>query len=215
MRGLEVGGNEEFCAFLEIFRGVIVELAVRNDFTGDAGLRIVIAEDGDFDFAGGDGALDENFHGEFGSEIERGSEFLARVDFGHADAGAERGGLYENGIGKFLFDLMDDDVFVAFPIVAVNAEPGNDGNFRGLEQLFGDVFVHGNGGAQDACADERKAGELEEALDGAVFAEGPVHDGEDDVDALAAGAAVEADEGGVGGIGAHGDALAGAENFGK
>jgi hypothetical protein len=30
-------------------------------------------------------------------------------------------------------------------------------------------------------------------LDGAVFAEGAVHDGEDDVDALAAAAAVEAD----------------------
>ena len=61
------------CAFFEIFRGVIVELAVRDDFAGDAGLRIVIAEDGNLDFAGVDGALDENFHGEFGREIQRGS----------------------------------------------------------------------------------------------------------------------------------------------
>ena len=88
---------------------------------------------------------------------------------------------------------MDDDVFVAFPIVAMDAEPGNDGNFCRLQQLFRDVFVHGDRGAEDACANKRKAGEVEKALDGAVFAEGAMHDGEDDVDALAAATAVEAD----------------------
>jgi hypothetical protein len=107
----------------------------------------VVAEDGDFDFAGVDGALDENFHGEFGGEIQRGSQLLAGVDFGHADTRTERCGLYEQRIRELFFNLMNDDVFVAFPIVAVDAEPGNDGNFCGLQQLFGDVFVHGDGGA--------------------------------------------------------------------
>jgi len=110
---------------------------------------------------------------------------------------------------------MNDDVFVAFPFVAVDAEPGDYGNFCGLQQLFGDVFVHGDGGAEDSGANEREAGEVEQALNGAVFAKGAVHDGEDDVDALAAAAAVEADQSGVGRVGAHGDALAGAENFGE
>ena len=70
---------------------------------------------------------------------------------------------------------------------------GTTGIFADLQQLFRDVFVHGDRGAEDACANKRKAGEVEQALDGAVFAEGAVHDGEDDVDALAAAAAVEAD----------------------
>jgi len=52
LRGLELGGNQELRAFLEIFRGVIVEFAVRDDFAGDRRLRIVIAKDRDFDFAG-------------------------------------------------------------------------------------------------------------------------------------------------------------------
>jgi len=138
-----------------------------------------------------------------------------RVDFGHADAGAERCGFHEDGIRKFFFDLMNDYVFVVFPFVAANGDPGNDGDFGGAEKFFGDVFIHGDGGAEDAGADEGKTGEVEETLDGAVFAEGAVHDGEDDVDALAGAAAVEADESGVGGIGAHGDALAGAENLRK
>ena len=104
---------------------------------------------------------------------------------------------------------------VAFPFVAADGDPGHDGNFGGLKEFFGDVFVHGDGGAEDACADEGQSGEVQQALDRAVFAKGAVHDGEDDVDALAGAAAVEADEGGVGRIGGHRDALAGAKNFRK
>ena len=213
--GFQSGGDEELRALLEIFCGVVVELVVGDDFAGDGSLRIVIAEDGDFDFAGGDGLLDENFHGEFGGEMKSGSELVVRVDFGHTDAGAESGGLDENGIGKFLFDLSDYFGVIAFPLIAADGEPGDDGNFGGAKKFFCDVFIHGDGGAENACADKRETSEIEEALDGAVFAKGAVHDGENDVDALAAAAAIELDEGGVGGIGGHRDALAGAENFGK
>ncbi len=44
LRGLELGGNQKLRAFFEIFRGVIVKFAVRDDFAGDRCLRIVIAE---------------------------------------------------------------------------------------------------------------------------------------------------------------------------
>ena len=144
-----------------------------------------------------------------------GGDPVVGMDFGHADTGAESGGLDENGTGEFFFDLGGDFGQTTLPFVAADGEPGDDGNFCGAEKFFGDVFVHGDGGAENARADEGKAGEIEKALNGAVFAEGAVHDGEDDVDALAAAAAVELDEGGVGGIGGHGDALAGAKNFGE
>ncbi len=55
------------------------------------------------------------------------------------------------------------------------------------EELLHDVFIHGGGGAEDAGADVGDVGDLEEALDGAVFAEGSVEDGEDYVDVLAEG----------------------------
>jgi hypothetical protein len=42
-------------------------------------------------------------------------------------------------------------------------------------------LVHAGGGAEHAGADVGDVGEFEEALDGAVFAEGAVEDGEDDV----------------------------------
>ena len=67
------------------------------------------------------------------------------------------------------------------------------GDVRGLGQAGGGeeplhgVLVHGGGGAEDAGADVGDVGEFEEALDGAVFAEGAVEDGEDDVEARVRG----------------------------
>ena len=142
--GFKIGGNEEFCAFFEIFGGVIVELAVGDDFAGDGGLGIVIAEDGDFDFAGVDGALDENFHGEFGGEIQRGSRVPGASGLWSCRRSSRAWRASRKRIGDFFFDLMLDDVFVAFPLVAMDAEPGDYGNFRGLKEFFGDVFVHGD-----------------------------------------------------------------------
>ena len=110
---------------------------------------------------------------------------------------------------------MNDYVFVVFPFVTANGDPRDNRDFGGAEKFFGDVFIHGDGGAEDAGAYEGEAREVEETLDGAVFAEGAVHDGEDDVDALAGAAAVEADESGIGWVGTHCDALAGAENLRK
>ena len=62
------------------------------------------------------------------------------------------------------------------------------GQAGGGEELLHDVLVHAGGGAEDAGADVGDVGKLEEALDGAVFAEGAVEDGEDDVEGLGEGA---------------------------
>ena len=69
----------------------------------------------------------------------------------------------------------------------------SEGDVRGLreagggEEMLHGVFVHAGGGAEDAGADVGDVGEFEEALDGAVFAEGAVEDGEDDVERLGEG----------------------------
>ena len=61
------------------------------------------------------------------------------------------------------------------------------GEAGGEEETLHGVLVHAGGGAEDARADVGDVGELEEALDRAVFAEGAVQDGEDDVDAKGGG----------------------------
>ena len=58
----------------------------------------------------------------------------------------------------------------------------HDGNSGGDEQRLHDVFVHARGRTEDARADVGNVGEFEQALDGAVLAEGAVQHGEDDVD---------------------------------
>jgi len=60
----------------------------------------------------------------------------------------------------------------------------------GGEELLHGGLVHAGGGAEDAGADIGNVGEFEEALDGAVFAEGAVQDGEDDVKGLGESAAL-------------------------
>ena len=55
--------------------------------------------------------------------------------------------------------------------------------------------------------------EIEQSLNRAVLAEGAVHNGENDVDALAASAAVQPYESGVGRVGGHHHALAAFQDF--
>ena len=52
----------------------------------------------------------------------------------------------------------------------------------GGEELLHGGLVHAGGGAENAGAYVGDVGEFEEALDGAVFAEGAVEDGEDYVE---------------------------------
>jgi hypothetical protein len=51
-----------------------------------------------------------------------------------------------------------------------------------LEDALSEFLIHGGGATEDAGADVGKVSEFEEALHGAVFAEGAVDDGEDNVD---------------------------------
>ena len=72
---------------------------------------------------------------------------------------------------------------VGAPLGAEEGDVRGEGKAGGEEHALHGVFVHAGGGAEDAGADVGDVGELEEALDGAVFAEGAVEDGEDYVDA--------------------------------
>ncbi len=172
---------------------VVVELRAGDDFADDGGLGGVVAEDGDFELAGlgagaADALLDDELAVEAGGEIHRGGEFAAVVDFADADGGAEIRGFYEEGVGELLFDALDAALGVGLPLAAEEGDVRRLGQAGGGEELLHCVLVHAGGGAEDAGADVGDVGEFEEALDGAVFAEGAVEDGEDDVEGLGEGA---------------------------
>ena len=72
---------------------VVVELGAGDDFANNGGFGGVVAEDGDFEFAGlGSGAayalLDDELAVEAGGEVHRRGEFGAVVDFADADGRA-------------------------------------------------------------------------------------------------------------------------------
>src|SRR5260370_31720023 len=102
---------------------------------------------------------------------------------------------------------------MTLPIGALQGDPRHDGNLRHLEETLGNVLVHADGGAEYAGADKRQASQVEQTLNRAVFAEGAVHHGKDDVEALSAAAAVQLDERGVGGIGGPPYSLAALQSF--
>ena len=82
-------------AFFEVLRGVIVILAMRNNFAGNGSLRIVIPENADFDLARVDGFLDDNFQREFRREIQRCRQFLGLCNSSHTNRRSERRRLHE------------------------------------------------------------------------------------------------------------------------
>ncbi len=218
--GGELGGDDGDGALGEVFVLVIVELLAGDDFADDGGFGIVVAEDGDFELAGFlgsagaagavDALLDDEFAVEFGGEGEGGREFLAVVCLGDADGGAEVGGFDEEGVFEVGLDAGDGFAGGGFPLGAEDGDVLDDGEFGCEEEALHGVFVHAGGGSEYAGADVGHVGELKESLDGAVFAEGSVEDGEDDIDGAggAEGSGV-AGEGADGSGGGRGDSFGG------
>ena len=58
----------------------------------------------------------------------------------------------------------------------------HDRQSGGGEETLHHVFVHAGGGAEDARADVSDVGKFEQSLDGAIFAEGSVQHGKNNVD---------------------------------
>src|SRR2546430_13991531 len=70
------------------------------------------------------------------------------------------------------------------------------------------TLFRSDGRAENACTDEGQPGKIEQTLNRAVLAERAVHHRENDVEALAAAAAIQIHERGVGGGRGRHDALA-------
>src|SRR5579863_3207163 len=113
------------------------------------------------------------------------------MNLGHAYRRPQRCGLDEYRVFEFALDGALNLLWILFRVMAMNCDPWHYGNFRHLQQALGDVFVHSDGGPEHACANKRQPRKIEQALDGAVFAERSMHHGEDYVEVLPCAAAFQ------------------------
>lgn len=104
------------------------------------------------------------------------------MGFADADRGAEVRRLDKERVFEGGFDPGPDFAGTFLPVAAEEGDVFDDGEPGGSEEAFHDVLVHAGCGAEDAGADVGDSGKFEEALDGAVFAEGAVKDRKDDIE---------------------------------
>ena len=95
-------------------------------------------------------------------------------------------GFTKTGYLSAALDLRDGLARRLFPLGAQQRDVLHDGQPGLREEPLHHVLVHAGRGAQHARADVGDAGQLEEPLDGAVFAEGAVQHGKHHVERLAA-----------------------------
>ena len=99
-----------------------------------------------------------------------------------ANRRAEICGLYEQRVLERCFNASSDFARRCFPLRAQDRDVFDDGQTCLREQALHHVLVHAGGRTENAGADVGDARQFEEPLDRAVFAEGPVQNGEDDID---------------------------------
>ena len=90
-------------------------------------------------------------------------------------------GLTKSGYCERLLDESRRALWVGAPLAAQQRDVGCLRQAGGGEEPLHRVLVHRGGGAEHAGADVGDVGQLKQALDGAVLAEGAVQHGEDNV----------------------------------
>ena len=182
----QLRGNLQARAFFEIFRGVVVEFAVRNDFAGNRSHRIVVAQDGDFDFAGFDAALDQNLLREL-----RGGRSIAAASSRRCAPGSfprkspSVAGFTKNGKRNFLRISASTLARSVSHASRENARNGTTGSPASRNKRFCISLSMPTAEAEHARADVGKSGQIQQSLHGAVLAKRAVQHRENDVDPTA------------------------------
>ena len=187
--GLSLAGISRARALLQIFRFVIVIFAVRDDLAGQSGLGIVVAQYGDFDLASLDEFLEHNLLREIAGEVDGfGPSSLASWALVMPTEEPSVAGLTKIGNLNFFSASARTSCARFFPARNAGGNEISDRQAGLAKQTLLHVLIHAYGRANHAGADKGKAGEIEESLHGAVFAESAVQHREDHVDAEGAGA---------------------------
>ena len=179
-------GIEELRDPVGVLGLVVVPLAAGQDFAGDRGLRLVVAEHAHLDLPSQHAALDQDLPvvGEGGRD--GGLEGALGRHLRDAHARAEVGGLDETGIAELVRDPPPPGARRAAPLVVPHDEVRDDREVVRPEHGLHRRLVHPDGRGQDAGAHVGDVGQLEETLERAVLAVRPVDEREHDVQVGAA-----------------------------
>ncbi len=128
--------------------------------------------------------MDQHTAVEGGSFHQAFLEIRAVVALRHADGGTEIGRFREQRIIANLFSLLDDRKHVAFDLGPQDEHHLDDRDIVGDHDILEDAFIHANRRAYHARAHVRYICQLEQTLNGSVFAECPVQGREEDVDGM-------------------------------
>ena len=109
-------------------------------------------------------------------------QLLAVGGFGNAHAGTRVGGLDEDGPAQLCNDAVADALGVGLDLPAGGGEPLGVGDAVGVEQGVGHCLIHADRTGQHAAAHIGDAGQLQQALHGAVLAPQAVEHRDDDID---------------------------------
>ena len=136
------------------------------------GRRHAIAEHAALHLHARDELLDEHLLVVAARERDGGFELRLVVHLRDADRRAEPGRLHEDGVAEGVRRrVAEPDRVVA-----------RDGDAAVPQDLLEEVLVHREGGGGDSRPDVGDVGQLEQALHRPILAEGPVQDGQNDVD---------------------------------
>ncbi len=151
---------------------VVPLVAGHDDLARFGGDRLAVSEHADLDLDPVDELLDEHLLVVAEGECDRRFELGGVVGFRDPDRRAEPRGLDEHRVGERVGGLL----------AAAQGDVAGDRDAAVAQHRLAQVLVHGERRSGHAGAHVGHAGQLEEALHGAVLAEGPVQQREDDVD---------------------------------
>jgi hypothetical protein len=166
---------------VDVLGGVGVEAVrvVDDDLAGDRGHGRVVAEHRALYLPGPvEPALDDHLGVEAEGVVHSAEELVPVPGAAHPHRGSHVGRLDEEGVAERLAAVE-----VRGGGDAAQRHPGQDGELGGGEEALHHVLVHPDGRPEHPGADVRDAGQLEQALDRAVLAQGAVEHREDHVDA--------------------------------
>ncbi len=126
--------------------------------------------------------LDDDLAIERSREIHRLAQTGWVLGLRNAHARPEVGRLHEHRESQAAFELAGDDVALTLPVAPQHDAIVADRQAAGREEHLGQRLVHAERGRGDAGADVGHVGELEQALDRAVFAVRSVQHRKDDVE---------------------------------
>src|SRR5262245_32215447 len=155
---------------INVFSSIVIKLGrLRDDLSWQAGHRLIVTENADFDLARLDAFLDHNFTVIFCGKRDCLIESLGACRFRNSDRGAEVGRLDKAG-KAYIFDHTGFNLLrIRFPLRPQEMCEIYNRQAGFAEKPLHDNLIHSCRGSEHTAADVWNIGHLEQALNSPVF----------------------------------------------